>query len=171
MIRKFDLLLHFSGCKLFFGSSVTFMVIQGISDSSCNKTRVVIRILLAKWVLFYLWIWHVHYLYNDTCLFKLASTDHWIIQKEGKPQHTEEKFLLFFYVVSTFIFGKIVKVCCDSCSTLLHLVWWCVLERLPELFTSNKSCGCCRIVILCLTYDPHIIEVIWWRYCVEEWVV
>jgi len=96
IMQKFDFLLHFSGCQLFFGSNVTFMVIQGISNSSCNKTRVIIRILLLTWVLFYLWMWHVHYLYNDTCLFKLTSTDHWIIQKEGEPQHTDEKFLLYF---------------------------------------------------------------------------
>lgn len=152
MIQKFDLLLHFCGCQLFFGSSVTFMVIQGISDSSCNKTRVIIRILLVTWVLFYLWV-RMHYLYNDTCLFKLTSIDHWIIRKQGKPQHIDEKFPLFFYVNCFHpYFGKTMNVYCDWCSTLLHSEWRCVLERLPELFTSNKSCGYCRIVILCLSH-------------------
>lgn len=52
IVQKFDLLLHFCGCQLFFGSNVTFMVIQGISDSSFNKSRVIVRILLVTWVLF-----------------------------------------------------------------------------------------------------------------------
>jgi len=95
--------------QVFWGEQCNFMVIQGISDSSCDKFRIIIRIMLATGMLFYLWMWYVHYLYNNTYLFKLTSTDHWIIRKEGKSQHIDEKFLLFFYVVSIFILAKLWK--------------------------------------------------------------